>query len=285
MSSLADSYAYCHAEIRKSDSDRFHTALFAREPARSSLLALYAFNLELSHAVTLTREPMLGEIRLQWWREVFDEIYAGHGREHPVVHAVMDTIIKFELPRTFFDAMIDARSFDLEDRTLATRADLRGYLRGMSGSLFALAARCLLPAQDGSLDAAARSAGEAYGGAGLLRAIAFHARRRKLFIPDDLAAETGLEAEEVFAGRMSEPLRGAILHLVGDVAQALGKARKDFKDARQPSTLPAFLPLVLVNADLSRVYEARDPFAPPSAPPPLFVRQSRILVAALSGRI
>ncbi|HKA47116.1 MAG TPA: squalene/phytoene synthase family protein, partial [Methyloceanibacter sp.] len=55
---------------RDGDPDRYLSALFAPAAARDHLLALYAFNVELARVGELVHEPQLGEIRLQWWRDV-----------------------------------------------------------------------------------------------------------------------------------------------------------------------------------------------------------------------
>ena len=58
--------------MRKHDPDRYFSALFAPADRRPFLFALYAFNHELAHVGESVREPMIGEIRLQWWRETLD---------------------------------------------------------------------------------------------------------------------------------------------------------------------------------------------------------------------
>ena len=73
--------SYSAQQVRLSDPDRFLTALFAPAAARENLFALYAFNLEVARIPELVHEPMMGQIRLQWWRERFDEIYAGQPRD------------------------------------------------------------------------------------------------------------------------------------------------------------------------------------------------------------
>src|SRR5665213_2932433 len=57
------------ALVREHDRDRFQTALFAPAGDREALFALYAFNYEIARVRESVREPMLGQIRLQWWRE------------------------------------------------------------------------------------------------------------------------------------------------------------------------------------------------------------------------
>ena len=75
----------CGEIVRTGDPDRFRTALFATPEAREHLFALYAFNLEIAKIAPMVSEPMLGEIRLQWWREALDQIYGdGPVRAHEV---------------------------------------------------------------------------------------------------------------------------------------------------------------------------------------------------------
>src|SRR5215469_14672661 len=73
------------ALVRRHDRDRFTTALFAPEPHREDLFALYAFNYELAKVRESVREPMMGRVRLQWWRDTIAEIAAGQTpRRHEV---------------------------------------------------------------------------------------------------------------------------------------------------------------------------------------------------------
>ena len=72
-------HAYVLGEVRAADRDRFLAALFAPEPQRRGLLALLAFDHELSRTRNVTREPMLARIRLEWWREAVAEA-AGAGQ-------------------------------------------------------------------------------------------------------------------------------------------------------------------------------------------------------------
>ena len=76
------------ALVRRHDRDRFQTALFAPAAHREALFALYAFNYEIARVREIVREPMLGRIRLQWWREAMAAAFAGGPvRRHEVVDA------------------------------------------------------------------------------------------------------------------------------------------------------------------------------------------------------
>jgi hypothetical protein len=101
--------------VRGADRDRFLAALFAPEPARSDLLALLAFDHELARTRTVTREPMLARIRLEWWREAVAEA-AGGGkpRAQPIVESLSETARRHGLAPERLVALIDAREEEIE---------------------------------------------------------------------------------------------------------------------------------------------------------------------------
>src|SRR5207302_7126999 len=98
------------ALVRRHDRDRYQTALFAPAERREALFALYAFNYEIARVREIVTQPMLGQIRLQWWREVLDAAYAGTTpRRHPVVLPLSEAIRDCDLARQAFDRLIDTR--------------------------------------------------------------------------------------------------------------------------------------------------------------------------------
>src|SRR5215469_5150788 len=89
------------ALVRRHDRDRYQTALFAPPAARDALFSLYAFNYEVARVRETVHEPMLGQIRLQWWREAIDTASRGGAvRAHPVVEAITATIRGYRLDRS-----------------------------------------------------------------------------------------------------------------------------------------------------------------------------------------
>ena len=92
--------AYCEALVRAADKDRFLAALFAPAEQRRRLHALYAFNIEIARVREVAREPMPGEIRLQWWRDVHRRARAAaRSPANPVAAALLAaTIVRYRLP-------------------------------------------------------------------------------------------------------------------------------------------------------------------------------------------
>src|SRR5713101_9720914 len=105
-STKADRLSPVAALVRRHDRDRFQTVLFAPAARREALFALYAFNYEIARVRESVSEPMLGQIRLQWWREVVAAAYAGDPpRQHVVAEPLAAVIRDFALTRSHFDRM------------------------------------------------------------------------------------------------------------------------------------------------------------------------------------
>jgi phytoene synthase len=262
---MQDAFAYCAELVRTADRDRFLGALFAPAEHRAALHALYAFNVEVARVREVAREPLPGEIRLQWWSEVLRGERAGEASANPVASALLTVIERYRLASTRLTALIDARCFDLYDDPMARLADLEAYARKTSSALLALAAQ-ILGSVDGEVtETVADDAGIAYAIAGLIRAFPLHAARRQLYVPLKLLEHHGVEPQDIFAGRSSKNLRAALAEL-----QAV--ARRHLLAAHQQITtlpdaaLPAFLPVALARPALDRLARC-DPFAPAELSP------------------
>ncbi len=83
-----NNFEHCAALVREADRDRYLATLFAPAAQRDALYALYAFNVEIARVRDLAREPMPGEIRLQWWREALSGEREGEAAAHPVAAAL-----------------------------------------------------------------------------------------------------------------------------------------------------------------------------------------------------
>jgi len=189
-SPVAEAYARVGEALKGADRDRYIADLLAPEPFRKHLFALHAFNAEVARVRDVVSDPMLGEIRLQWWR---DAIVNGAGGGHPVATALNATIARFGLPKDAFQRLIDARLFDLYDDPMPSLNDLEGYAGDTSSSLIQLAAIVLAGGQDPGTAEAAGHAGVAYALTGIMRALPIHARRGQLFLPMGMIATRALD--------------------------------------------------------------------------------------------
>jgi len=273
------SLAACEETVRRADPDRYLAALFAPGERRPLLFALYAFNHELARIGDTVREPMMGEIRLEWWREAVLEAQDGRPRAHNVAQGLAELFARVGPPLAPFEAMIDARGFDLGGELFADLNSLASYADATSGSLMQLASTVLL--DGGKIDT--HDAGVAYGLTGILRAIPFRASQRKLYLPADLMKSEGIAPDEIFAGQVD------MRKLARVISAIAAHARSHFEAARgkpvPAHALPALMPASLVPLYLRKL--SRTGFDPLRDPSDIanYRKQVSILRAALTGKI
>lgn len=241
--------------LRDHDRDRWLSTLFAPATVRPALQALYAFNAEIARVRELVSDPLPGEMRYQWWRDVL----AGQGRgevaSHPVAAVLLDTIARYRLPLGAFENLIEARTFDLYDDPMPTVGDLEGYCGETSSALIRLGSMILADGRDpGGADAAGH-AGVAYAITGLLRALPWHASQGLVMLPADRMEAHGVRRDDVLRGRDTPALRA----LLADMRQL---ARRHLEQTRSriaevgPRIAPAFLQVALVEPYLDRMDKA-----------------------------
>ncbi len=130
--------------VRAGDPDRFAATLAAPEAAREKLWTLYAFNLEIARAPYVTQEPLIAEMRLQFWADVMAEIARGAAPRAHEVAQPLSTLWQAEgLPVALGEEMIAARRWDVARDPFEDEAALVAHLDATSGHLMWLSARLL----------------------------------------------------------------------------------------------------------------------------------------------
>jgi phytoene synthase len=211
------------ALVRRVDHDRWMASRFvAAADRRADLVALYALDYELTRAAEVASQPILAEIRLTWWREALAEIYAGKPvRRHPTVEAVALAIERQGWPEPDLQALIDARSDELDAGPPLHGERFLESLDATTGALMLVAARTL----DASTPPdAVRGAGRAWGAVRQARLQAAGGRRR---LPPgfDLpgAVRACLADSRVEAQLLPIPAFPAIAHAAFACAYASGR--------------------------------------------------------------
>ncbi len=126
---------HCADLLRVRDPDRWLVTLWCPAAVRPALTALFALDIELARVVETTTEPMIGRIRLAWWRERLEAIGELSPPAQPVLRALAAHVAP-PLAGTALAALEDGALAWL-DGNLAEAARLRGQC------LFALAATLL----------------------------------------------------------------------------------------------------------------------------------------------
>lgn len=110
--------------------DLYLSALLAPASARDDLIVLAAFEGEIDRIPHVVSEPLLADIRLQWWRDVIASAGTADGTGNPTADALADVIARRGLDADGLIASIDARAprdaadeaTPAEQRLLATDA-------------------------------------------------------------------------------------------------------------------------------------------------------------------
>jgi 15-cis-phytoene synthase len=270
-------FEHCAALVREADPDRFLASLFAPADRRGALHALYAFNVEIARVRELAREPMPGEIRLQWWREVLAGERGGEERAHPVAAALRATVERHGIAAEPLVALVEAHSFDIYDRPMASLTELEIYAERTNGTTFALAAD-ILGERPPVASSVIRRAAIAQTVAGVLRNLGRGSARRQLYVPLDVLARHGADPESIFAGKATDELRAALAEMRLYVRRQLAAAQ-EFVSAVPEAIMPVLLPVALVRPMLARMeLPGYEPFT--FMPAPRWRQQWRLWRAA-----
>lgn len=256
--------AFCTDLVRARDFRTYAATLFVSPDVRRAWIALAAFNAEVSYVRDHVSQPLPGEIRLQWWRDIL----TGEGRDargeaeaNPVAAELLGAIARYGLPVEALVRLIDSHVFDVYHDPMPDIAALEAHCRDTSAALYALRAQ-ILGVSSSEVTRLSEHAGIAEGLADVMLALPRHAARRQLYLPGDLMSVHGVIAEELFLQQNSTPLKDALAHLRREARAQLEQAMAMLADA-PAAARPAFLPLAAVAKTLTRL-ETSEPFAPPS---------------------
>lgn len=209
----SDDLTACAELVERGDTPRFRTTMAAPPEARPALFPLWAFNIEVSRAPWVTQEPMIAEMRLQWWRDALEEIRKGEGiRRHEVVTPLSQRLTSGGA--ALLDALVEARRWDIWKEPFEDEAHFRRYIDATSGHLLRAGAGMLgaaLPSE------AAADAGFVLGLTGWFRAIPALEAAGRMPLPDG--------REQAVAALASEAL---------ERAQALRRRRASIAPALAP---------------------------------------------------
>ncbi|MGC1495549.1 MAG: squalene/phytoene synthase family protein [Sulfitobacter sp.] len=248
----------CAALVERADPLRFRAAMASPVAARRVLFPLYAFNVEVARAPWVTQEPMIAEMRLQWWRDVCEEIAEGRDvRRHEVATPLAGVIGPED--GQLLDELVAARRWDIYKDAFEDAAHFERYIDQTSGHLTWVAVRSLGQADE----AVVRDAAYGAGVAAWLRAI-----------PD-------LEAK----GRV--PLLDGTAQGVRDLAQnaleRLARARSNRSKVSRPAGV-ALLHIAQADATLKAAVSDPSLVVDAMLPDPLAKDRWKLGYRALTGR-
>jgi phytoene synthase len=219
---------------------------------RRALLAVYAFNVEISRVRDQVSQPLPGEMRLQWWTDMLEAPAMAASRAIRWRPNCLQTIAEFRLPVEPLSRLIEEHQFDLYNDPMPSMAALEGYVTDTSSALLSLGARVAVQ-PSAVIDHLARHAGLAQGMAQVIAALPFDIARRQLFLPLQLLQQHGSGMKRSFQASRRCGRVPAIDQLAGDARKHLGTGFELLTQV-PPQVRPVFLPLALVRRELARCH-------------------------------
>lgn len=268
---------------RAYEPERYLAATLAADPERSALIAIAAFAADLARIQATATQPMIGEIRLQWWRDSLELIGKGARIGSPLADALGDAVAAYELPAPLLVAMTEARAWDLYDDPMPDEASLDGYLSKIESIPFELALRVLgvTPVEAASLSL---PAGRAFGLARLLVRMPADLVVGRCTFPVTRMSLHGLDATALSNEAEITSFRPLITETARDIQDTLASLRPRFMALPRRQRV-ALLPLAVLSPYLraiERRQRTRSPQVTALAP---LRRVWRIAGAHLLGRI
>ena len=255
------SISACAELVKRADPVRFRAAMTAPTDKRAGLFALYAFNVEISRIPWSVADPMLAEIRLQYWRDQLATAYEGRVVDpHPVMTEVANQIATDIWPQGDLDDLISARLWDITAEPFASQTAFDGYLRQTGGQIMSLAIKTLDPGF--AEPETARAFGQAAALATFLTALSRFAALGRAPLPDD------------------DPQTLAKL-----ASEALSQLQTSGKDLRQPRLKPALLTASEARPILKQVIKHPDNVAQTALERSEFRQRLRVLSCQILNRV
>lgn len=250
-SSLKSAFSYCVQQVRSYDYHNYLCLLELPPEMRRAAFALRAFNVETAKAMDVASDPRIGLMRLLWWQDAIDKIFANKLIEHPIAQSISSVVSEHKISKAWLKRSIEARIKDAQrepNEIIKTIEELEKYSEDTQSTIL------YTTLQSGGInstaaDHAASHVGKASGLALLLRSLPYHASRQRLFayIPTEVASKHGLLIEDGGQTGITVDSREGLCNAVFEMASVanshLQKARQLAKTV-PAEAIPVLLPAV-----------------------------------------
>jgi phytoene synthase len=193
---------YCQDRAAKSGSSFYYSFLFLPPERRAAITALYAFCREVDDVVDEIPDPQIAATKLAWWRAEIGNLFAGKP-QHPVTQALQPAIGRYNLPREYFDEIIDGMEMDLTQTRYLDFKGLSLYCYRVAGVVGLMAAEIFGSTQRGTAEYA-RDLGTAFQLTNIIRDVGEDARRGRIYLPIEDLQRFGVTAADILNNRYSD---------------------------------------------------------------------------------
>jgi phytoene synthase len=200
-----DPHQYCQQKAAASGSSFYHAFRFLPLDKRRAITAFYAWCREVDDIADECQDPGVTRIKLAWWREEVDRLYAGKP-SHPVTLALRDAVQDVDIAQEQLLEIMDGVEMDLDRTRYPDFRQLRLYCHRVAGVVGEVSARIFGHTDRSTLKYAALL-GLAFQLTNIIRDVGEDARRGRIYLPQDEMQAHGVREADVLAGRQTEAFR------------------------------------------------------------------------------
>ncbi|XCD42849.1 squalene/phytoene synthase family protein [Candidatus Liberibacter asiaticus] len=237
--------------LRDIDYDRYLACLLSPPLYRISLSFLYYFHTELMRVRDTARNPITRDMRLQWWKDIFESSTKGLIAESisPFSVELLSIVRQYDLPNQYFLDMIEAHFFDSYNDSIFDCKQFVHYAFRISSRLIHLATMILDSERYSASLRVIKYAGIAQFIGQLICQLPIHYHRGQLYFPLDILGAVGLDRESFLSGQNSDRISLAIKIFAELGLKYLFKAREEMRYIL-PDVFPAFIPVSITESVL-----------------------------------
>lgn len=247
---MVNNHSHVQETLKSLDPERYLSCLYLPEKTRHIAMILYAFDVEISRIPDLVSEPMPGEIRIQWWRDLIKS--NGNAGSGPLAEELLKIISEKDLARDVFDNYLEAKIFDLYQDPMPDIGSYEGYLGETVSSFLHMLSVSAGYERNSNLADACGHAGVAIGISKHLSLCALSRRRGQVYFPLSILTQHGLTRETWLAGNVTDAHKAFVLEMVQLAKGHLAKARVAIFELPKENR-SVFLTLIFADSILSKI--------------------------------
>lgn len=230
---------YCQEKAARSGSSFYYSFLFLPPEKREAITALYAFCREVDDIADECSDPILAETKLNWWRDELQRIYAGQPT-HPVGHALLPAIQRYDLAAEHFAEIIDGMEMDLQRVRYADFKSLQLYCYRVAAVVGQLAAT-IFGYQARNTLKYAHDLGLAFQLTNIIRDVGEDARRDRIYLPQDEMMRFGVSESEVLNNQRTPAFIALMAHQVSRARHFYSQAFSELPDSDRRNQRPGLV--------------------------------------------
>jgi phytoene synthase len=224
---LRASYERCR-ELNAAHGKTYYLATLLLPPAKRPYVhALYGFARYADEIVDDLASTLSGQEKADWLGSWSDRFYADlrRGRsDDPVCAAVVDTVLRWDIPVEHFEAFLHSMRMDLTVTEYQTYDDLYEYVYGSAAVIGLQMVPILEPSQPEAYDRA-KDLGVAFQLANFVRDVGEDLERGRVYLPLDDLAQFGVTRDDLERRVLTPEIKAALQFQIARVRDLEERSR------------------------------------------------------------